>query len=48
MIISHYAGMQLVDIEEEAFSYGFDPDERFPALVLASCVECHRRLEAGI
>ncbi|MCL6336291.1 hypothetical protein EXT65_21085 [Pectobacterium carotovorum subsp. carotovorum] len=36
MIDPHYGGRELADLPYEVFELGFDPDERFPALVLAS------------
>lgn len=36
MIDPNYGGRELADLPDEIFAYGFDPDERWPALVLAS------------
>ncbi|MBI0472739.1 hypothetical protein WCT78_00165 [Pectobacterium versatile] len=38
MIDPQYGGRELADLPDEIFEYGFDPDERFPALVLASVI----------
>ncbi|MCW1829835.1 hypothetical protein OLZ31_23630 [Enterobacter asburiae] len=36
MINIQYCGMHISQIAEEEFGYGFDPNERWPSLVLAS------------
>lgn len=36
MINPQYCGMNISEITEKEFSYGFDPNERWPSLVLAS------------
>lgn len=36
MVNPQYCGMNISEITEKEFSYGFDPDERWPSLVLAS------------
>jgi hypothetical protein len=36
MINTRYCGMHISEIAEKEFSHGFDPNERWPSLVLAS------------